>query len=119
MGEIGIHLADEFRPCSTQYSLKGLLVGRAKPKFSRAMDDVHSSQGSCEPFSFHSGTIRRSVINYQETDRRGDCQNRRHEAGNIRDFIIGRDDYNGRWKCNLLHHSVTLTVAGLQPSYGA
>jgi hypothetical protein len=81
------------------------------------MDDVHSSQGSYEPISFHSGTIRRSVINHQETDRRGDRQNLRYEAGKIRDLIIGRDDYNGRRKRNPLHNSVTLTIAELQPLY--
>src|SRR3989442_15639869 len=79
------------------------------------MDDVHSSQGSYEPISFHSGTIRRSVINHQKTDRRGDRQNLRYETGKIRDLIIGRDDYNGRRKRNALHNSVTLTIAELQP----
>jgi hypothetical protein len=79
------------------------------------MDDVHSSQGSYEPISFNSGTIRRSVINHQEADRRGDRQNLRYEAGKIRDLIISRDDYNGRRKRNPLHNSVTLPIAELQP----
>lgn len=82
------------------------------------MDDVHSTQGSYEPISFHSGPIRRSVINHQEADRRGDRKNLRYEAGKIRDLIISRDDYNGRRKRNLLHNSVTLTIAELQPSCG-